>query len=292
MKSLKFLAISAVFAAGAALSAAASAAPQFTLAPQCLSTASPGPAACTSANGGMVGLGGFGALLPAASNFQADVVGHTFRSTLDTINATQFTDDGTVAITSFVDNGTPVGAGTTFLGLAYGMYATFTSGGNYVVVPPSGPDPLTLLGQFTFFNMDLWIDPSLNTAFGDFDNTPTAGTGDDVKVATGSLLSGDAALLFGTQTTGSFSARLLFNPLPASNGFFFAPNPFYVEFQVAGNPQTVTVLPGSTFSPFDITAQLSGGGTAFFLVPEPGTLTLFGAGLIGLAALARRRRSN
>lgn len=303
---IKAGAASAVLAAGVALSGAAIAAPTFTIAPSCLSAVSPGPGACTAANGGIVPNAGFGAMLPGVANFTADTVGHTFRSTLDTtptgIGTGTFTDNGTMAITSFVANGTPRTVVETFLGLGYNLYATFQATGNYVVIPPSGPDPLTVLGTFTSFVINLFVDPDLNTTFGDFDHTPTGDTTNDRIIATGTLLSGDAALLFGTQTTGSFSARVQFNPVtsPAANpagtevnhnGFFNAPNPFYATFQVAGQPQVITLTDGDPVNgDFDLTAQLSGGGTGFFEVPEPATMTLFGVGLIGLAAASRRRR--
>ena len=51
---------------------------------------------------------------------------------------------------------------------------------------------------------------------------------------------------------------------------------------------TLSATPTGTVDPFSATTGGSGGSTA---VPEPGTLALFGLGVLGLGFARRRRRS-
>jgi hypothetical protein len=115
-----------------------------------------------------------------------------------------------------------------------------------------------------------------------------AGVSNDVVLATGSLLS--ASLAF-NPVTGTRSAHYLttFQPVATEASFVAGPG-FGVNLDIAlSTPATdFQVIPVDAMTVLDVGgANGTATGTAQ-LVPEPATIALLGAGLLGLTILRRR----
>lgn len=215
------------------------------------------------------------------------------------------TEDGYAYVTSFTNNGSDVSAGLLPPGgpsflvnshQVYGLYFTYSAtvtGLSAIGVPGTG---VIAPGAFTF---TLYADPNYNNSYtgASLAGGGTAGsisnTGDDIVLATGSSVAGGAGFQdpSGAPTINSINSFLL---TPAGLSYFTSPDPFYnLSFlsATAGSFTDLQIAPGGSY------AVLNGiSATVNFLpnqvqVPEPLTLSLFGAGLAGAAVLRRRRES-
>jgi len=212
------------------------------------------------------------------------------------------TETGYAYVTSFTNNGSPAAVGLAPPGisalsgthLAYGLYFTYSAtvtGLGAIGVPDTG---VIAPGAFTY---TLYADPNYNNAYfgaslggGGTDGTIT-NTGDDIVLATGSSIAGGAGFQdpSGAPTINSINSFIL---TAAGASYFTSPDPFYnLSFlsATAGSFTDLQIAPGGQY------AVLNGiSATVNFLpnqVPEPLTLSLFGAGLAGMAAVRRRRQS-
>lgn len=172
----------------------------------------------------------------------------------------------------------------------YRLYGLLTAGGTFSTV-----------GGVTTFSFDagsgtlnVFLDPSSNTTFA----APLTGAGawttgnsaDDILIATGGMLDG-AGILDPTLPScnpgincGSFGTATSFVLTdPDGKNYFVSPNPFFnLSFQ------------SGQLNNFDVdgTQRINGSLDVVFgrtSVPVPATLGLFGAGLLGLGAMVRRK---
>jgi hypothetical protein len=201
-----------------------------------------------------------------------------------------FTESGFFTKGSFANGGT---AASSFLNgpepSGYRIYGIFNvSGEAEQITTPTGP------GITATFNpggtLSLFVDPGQNTTLSfNGANLAQAGgtTADDLLLANMTLTAGQARVFAGL-ANGDFDT--LFNLTLTSFGqsFFVSPTPFYGIENFGGNTETIT---GASLTE-SFVATATGGGLELFVatpVPEPVSLALFGAGLLGLGMISRRK---
>ena len=237
-----------------------------------------------TANGTLSTAGAFSPLFTASNINIADY------ATINLSNPSAVTETGVLAVTSLTGgsvthglvNGTGAGAGGAIGGASpYQLYFVFSSTS---AIAPDGSG-----GQKGFFT-------SLSyTLFGDTGGLCTfsvsgancSGSGTQLTLATGSL-SNQGVDIVTINNAGIPSANVSVSIVPGTDagGFFVNPNNLSLfDFSAAftNTPDVVT-----TAGPI-ITIDGGGGNMNLVRIPEPITLSLFGAGLVGAATMRRRK---
>lgn len=222
-----------------------------------------------------------------ANTFAADNFTGKYDEILGITGPGTFSASAVGTVTAYANGGNPL-IGTTQLnlgdfpvptGYGYKMYALFKATGNQT-------GPATFEG--TGGELELWLDPSMNSTFNltSFTSLATVNNqGDDIKIGS-SISSYGSGDLIGPP--GAFNIYFeQFTLTPFGQTYWTGINTLNFVLQTNGDIDGVTPNPATSLPPFFITGDFS----ANFALPEPTSMALVGVALLGLGFGARRRQA-
>ena len=241
------------------------------------------------------GAGGVSAPITNANN--ANIGDFAYASiTTGGAHSGDFTESGVILITQFLNGIFPVVAPG--LNTNYGLYLTFSTTGHLSNWPGAG-NPLAnnYTGTINSLSYSFIIDPTHNDTIHDSGSAFTLNdpTSNDVTLATGAKTAGQNTVSL-DQGTPTAHATATWIPTGTDSGFFVAPPASkYLDFDLQAaftNTGGVSTLTGGAPTILEING---GGGNIDFVpspVPEPASLSIFGAALFGLGFASMRRRKS
>jgi hypothetical protein len=210
-------------------------------------------------------------------------------ATIDLSNLANVTESGTLVVTA-IDGFTPGfvnGTGNAALAVGaspYQLYFTFSSTS---FLAPDGSGGFK--GQFTSLSYTLWGDQGGACTFS-ISGAACGASGTQLQLATGTLSNiGLNSVAINSGGIPAANVNVDINSGANAGGFFFDPSDltgFLFETAFTNTPGVVG-HPSATL----ITINGGGGNVDMIPVPEPVTLSVFGAGLAGAVAMRRRRKA-
>jgi len=235
-----------------------------------------------------------------SGSFIADAMNGNSSTIIQEVSPNVYQSSGYIQFTGFSDHSQAVSDFVSGVNGAYGLYATFTQ--TFLCNSPLAVGVSCIGGGVS---LDLWANPQnsdvTNNRFQQasitFNPNGSVNTVTDPEVnATGDILLGQVSAAYGgtgginDQGGGFENLTTNFALTAAGENFFTSPVPFYnVSFNEFNN--TKTGLACDSYTQATVCSINDESGTTDFLfntVPEPGSLFLFGLGLLGLTTLRRK----
>jgi hypothetical protein len=233
------------------------------------------------------------AILPQNPQFSANNIFISDYATINTANLNNVIENGVLAVNSFaLQNGTSsfglVGGNGTpppvdVFATSYQLYFVFSSTSHLASDGAGG-----LKGAFDSISYTLMGDKGGKCTFS-VGGASCGASGQQFTLATGTLAAGGVNLAkIDAQGIPNAAVDLTITPGVDAGGFFVDPTAAALAFVHLETAFTNTTLVVGSCGANCITIN-GGGGNIDMTIPEPITLSLFGAGLAGAASLRRRK---